>query len=208
MIVQSIMFYHKFMSGYYPFNLQHTAYLTFFRLGQAYLNPNTYSEIQHLFAKYTHKPALLSHNPWFNGIYMGVGGYVISSNKLTDPHLLQLHQDLIDFWDCPNTEFHLDDRTNYTLDPFVKRLKWLIDVLTWLRSHFAWLDILKKITPQLISAKAFPIREQCSNGFLFQRNPFKIYACGVDNKKHSHSGTDILAAYWLARYYNFISPND
>jgi hypothetical protein len=111
----------------------------------------------------------------------------------------QLVHDLIDFWDAPNVEFYQPPRDPalYKLDP---TSVWLDEVYTkqpWLR------EIMGDIDPQAV--EAFPVRLQCSEGFVWQRNPFRIDACGSDNPKYVQPGVDYLVAYWLASYHKFIS---
>ncbi|MCL4234617.1 MAG: hypothetical protein KJ042_08870, partial [Deltaproteobacteria bacterium] len=48
--------------------------------------------------------------------------------------------------------------------------------------------------------EAFPVDQQCSSGFMFQRNPFSVDACGSDDPQIVNSGHDYLAAYWTAAY--------
>ena len=209
MILQSATFYHKYMSGYYPFNLEHIAYFTFLRLGSAYLSPDTYTDMSHMFSKWVHDYVILSHNPWFNAIYMTIGEY--KNEGLGDPHHLQLKEDFADFQPCPRTYYGLParDPNTYTLDTLVKFLVPAIDIIQWVIDTFPFTEfLLKKVLPHMVSEEAFSVNEQCCRGFQWQENPFLIGACGVDSRWAVYSGADYLAAYWLARYQNYISNDE
>ena len=208
MLVQSASFYHKY-SKYYPFNLEHTAYFIMLRLGKAYFSPTTYTELSHMFSKWVHNYIQLSHNPWFNGIYMTIGEYVMGGNE--DPHHTQLREDLTDFQSCPRTSYALPERApgTYTLDSVSKFLKPMRAVVLYIISIFPdshdWNHFWGNLLTVVVSEKAFRIPEQCMGGFQFQDNPYLINACGSDNKWVVNSGTDYLTAYWLARFHNYVS---
>ena len=214
LLLNSINFYHKYLTGYYVFNLNHVTSLTLLRLAESYFSTDIYTKLRDIFDKYGHKPVLLSHNPWFNAIYMGIGGYKHSHpskySKNSDPYKEQLYEDLIDFRECPNHEYHLPDRDNstYNFAPWLKYFRWYIDLNTWLMNKYEWLEPLENIAPKLVAESAFPIREQCNGDFLFQKNPFRIFECGHDRPYSVYAGVDYLAAYWIARYYNLISYAD
>ena len=190
---------------YFNLNLFHTGFLTLLRLSGSYLSGETHSYLQQLFYK-CHKAVLLSHNPWFNGIYMSVGGYKIV-NRETDPHLAQLTQDLQQFPDTPHTEYYLGPRDSslYVLDAISKHTKWLTPAIDWIVAKFPFMKFLNGIRLQPMAQQAFIIPLQCSKSFLFQRNPYVVKACGTHNPSHFMSGTDFLAAYWFARYNNYLS---
>jgi hypothetical protein len=75
-----------------------------------------------------------------------------------------------------------------------------------LEQQFPWLaDLIGGIDPQALDA--FPIPEQCSAGFAFQKNPFQFTECGVDDPTDVNPGVDYLIAYWLGSYGKFITKD-
>ncbi|MBZ0251709.1 MAG: hypothetical protein K8I02_00080 [Candidatus Methylomirabilis sp.] len=52
----------------------------------------------------------------------------------------------------------------------------------------------------------FPFEERCNEGFRWQRNPYRL--CGPDNPRFEYPGEDYLIAYWMGRYYGFLTEED
>jgi hypothetical protein len=72
--------------------------------------------------------------------------------------------------------------------------------------QYPWLaELMGDVDYQALDA--FPVLEQCTTDFLWQRSPFVITACGLDNPAHVNPGVDYLVAYWLAEYHKFISKD-
>jgi hypothetical protein len=182
---------------YYGNNLSHTTWYTLLRLGKAYFSDADYQWFLGYFDQHQHTYTRLSHNAWFNGIYMSQGPYVPTADD--DPYYDQLLQDLGDFRPAPNEEYALPDRTGYTLDPVSVFLADLMDQYPWLA------ELMGDVDYQALDA--FPVLEQCTTDFLWQRSPFVITACGLDNPAHVNPGVDYLVAYWLAEYHKFISKD-
>ena len=60
---------------------------------------------------------------------------------------------------------------------------------------------------QVQAAEAFPVQQQCSTDFLWQRNPFSIGPCGNDDPAAVEPGVDYIVAYWMASYHKFITKD-
>jgi hypothetical protein len=181
----------------YPGNcLSHEYFYNLLRLGKVYFSPDDYDFLVDLFETQAHTFTRLSHNPWFNGVFMSQGAY--SPLNQDDPYQIQLEQDLGDFRPAPNFNYYLEERdpATYTLDPISVLLAELTDGPTLLRSMIGRVDYQ--------ATEAFPVNLQCSTDFLFQRNPFHINECGVDDPSVVNPGVDYLIAYWLASYHKFI----
>jgi hypothetical protein len=191
----------SFMSQYaqYPGNcLSHEYFYNLLRLGKVYFSPDDYDFLVDLFETQAHTFTRLSHNPWFNGVFMSQGAY---SPEPGDPYQEQLEQDLDAFPAAPNVQYFLEERdpATYTLDPLSVLLAELTDGPTLIR------DLIGRVDYQ--ATEAFPVDLQCSTDFLFQRNPFHVGECGVDNPSVVNPGVDYLIAYWLASYHKFL-PKD
>jgi hypothetical protein len=181
---------------YYGNNLSHTNWYTLLRLGRVYFGDRDFQFLQDVFEEQVHSFTRLSHNPWFTAIYVGQGRYVPSPG---DPYAAQIAQDLAAFPDPPNREYFLParDPATYELDP-------LSVFLDDLQTRFPILeDWMGAVDPQALAA--FPVDLQCSGGFLFQHNPFRIGACGEDDPLQVQSGHDYLAAYWTASFHGVLS---
>jgi hypothetical protein len=181
---------------YYGNNLSHTNWYTLLRLGKVYFSAADYDWFQNLYVNTDETFAHLSHNAWFNGIYMSQGPYAPSPG---DPCQTQLVQDLTAFFPAPNVSYALPARTGYTLDPMSV---FLYNVMTEY-------PILQKIMGyvQEQAEDAFPVPQQCSTDFLWQRDPFVITACGVDDPAYVNPGVDYLIGYWLAEYHKYVTKD-
>jgi hypothetical protein len=194
--LSSIAFMNRY-AQYYGNNLGHTNWYHILRLGRVYYSAADYQFMKRLFEQQVHTFTRLSHNPWFNGIFMSQGAYTPS--KADDPYDAQLVEDLSDFPEAPNVSYALPERTDYELDP-------ISVFLDDLQTQFPWLeDLFGSVDPQ--AKDAFPVPEQCSAGFMFQKNPFKFEACGVDDPTEVNPGVDYLVAYWLAAYSKFLTKD-
>ena len=185
-------------SEYFGNNLAHTNWYNLLRLGKAYFGEDDYKWLVKEFNQSVHTFTRLSHNAWFNGIYMSQGGWE-KNLSVDNPYYNQLITDLGDFWPAPNVEFFQParDPVTYEIDP----------VSVWLYENYNKMDWLKKIwggTDGPQAKEAFPVRLQCSEGFVWQRNPFRIQPCGSDNPRYVQPGVDYLVAYWLASYHKFL----
>jgi hypothetical protein len=192
----------SFMNHYaqYPGNtLAHEFFYNLLRLGKVYFSADDYAFLVDLFETQAHSFTRLSHNAWFNGVFMSQGAY--SPLDTDDPYQTQLEQDLGAFRPAPNFQYHLEakDPATYTLDPLSVLLSELTDGPTLLR------DLIGRVDYQ--ATEAFPVDLQCSTDFLFQRNPFHVHECGADDPAVVNPGVDYLISYWLASYHKFISKD-
>ncbi len=181
---------------YYGNNLAHTNWYNILRLGRVYYSEDDYNFFLDLFNSQVHTFTKLSHNPWFNGVYMSMGGYEPARD---DPHMDQLLEDLTDFKDCPKLEYYLPERTGVAMDPFSVFMADLQEQWPWLA------ELMGDVDPQAL--EAFPVPQQCTSGFIFQRNPFQVEACGSDDPSMENSGTDYLISYWLSTYHKFLTKD-
>lgn len=67
------------------------------------------------------------------------------------------------------------------------------------------IELMGEIRPQAL--EAFPVDQQCTTDFLWQRSPFQIDACGNDDPRYVNPGVDYLAAYWLAEYSKLVTKD-
>ncbi|MCZ7586555.1 MAG: hypothetical protein M5R36_26255 [Deltaproteobacteria bacterium] len=103
---------------YYGNNLGHTNWYSILRLGRVYFSEDDYLFLRETFDTMAHTFTRLSHNPWFNGVYMSQGPYTWDTDE-DDPYWGQLVDDLADFNDAPLESYYLPDRdpSSYSLDP-------------------------------------------------------------------------------------------
>jgi hypothetical protein len=197
--ISDINFMNRY-SQFYGNNLGHNCWYNTLRLGKVYFSEDDYKWLVKEFNENFHTFTRLSHNAWFNNIYMSQGGWVRNLSS-DDPYYAELIQDLTEFRECPNANYHLDarDPSTYELDPFSVLLNNIFEESPFMR------ELLGDADPQAI--KAFPVPYQCHSDFLWQRNPFVIEACGEDNPKWVSPGVDYLLAYWLSSYNKFITKN-
>lgn len=52
----------------------------------------------------------------------------------------------------------------------------------------------------------FPVEERCVTGFRWQSRPYEI--CGGDDATFEYPGEDYLVAYWMGRWFGFLSEAD
>ncbi|MBZ0271223.1 hypothetical protein K8I61_04255 [bacterium] len=188
----SIAFLNRY-AQYYGNNLAHENFLNLLRLGKVYFSQDDYAFFLNLFETQVHTFTRLSHNPWFNAIFMGLGDYDPGAFAGADPYAAQLVEDLTTFPGVPNVKYYLPERTGVTLDP-------VSVFLHDLQVQYPWLaDLMGGVDYQ--AQEAFTVDLQCEAGFMFQRNPFQIQACGVDDDTQVHAGHDFLSAYWTATYF-------
>jgi hypothetical protein len=191
--LSSIAFLNRY-AQYYGNNLAHTNWFHILRLGAVYYSADDYAFMRDLFEQQVHTFTRLSHNPWFNGVFMTQGAY---EPQRDDPYFDQLVLDLADFPDAPNVAYYLPERTGFEMDQ-------LSVFLNDLQEQFPWLEeLVGEINPQ--AKDAFPVPEQCSSGFMFQKNPFRFEECGVDDPAVVEPGVDFLIAYWLSSYGKFLT---
>ncbi|MDP8254873.1 MAG: hypothetical protein P9M14_03920 [Candidatus Alcyoniella australis] len=192
--LSSLSFMNRY-TQYFGNCLSHEYWYNLLRLGKVYFSPEDYAFLLDLFESQAHTYTRLSHNPWFNGVFMSQGFYRPEDGD--DPYLEQLLEDLTDFPEAPNHSYHLAarDPSTYVLDPMSVFLHDLMQAVPMLA------DIMGNVDVQAL--EAFPVGRQCATDFLFQRNPFQIEECGVDNPKAVNPGVDYLLPYWLASYHRF-----
>jgi len=193
--ILSINFMNRY-AQYYGNCLAHEYWYNLLRLGKVYFSRDDYRFLVNVFETQAHNFTRLSHNPWFNGVFMSQGAYRPLQDQ--DPYHEQLVRDLSDFRDAPNFQYALPDRdpATYTLDPVSVTLHDLIEEYPILG------QIMGSVDPQAL--EPFPVDQQCTTDFLFQRNPFRISACGAHRPGVVNPGVDYLISYWLASYHKFI----
>ncbi|MCB1152298.1 hypothetical protein KDL45_01520 [bacterium] len=195
-----INFFNRYVE-YFGHCLSHEFFYNWLRLSKVYFSPDDAAFFAELFETRAHEPVRLTHNAFFNAVYMSQGAYDPEAES-PDPYLGQLIEDLTDFRPAPNYQYYLPDRDpdSYTLDPVSVLLGDLSDqypgLFDLIFGHFHYQAL-----------EAFPIPEQCSTDFLFQRNPFQIYACGADRPTHVFAGVDYLIGYWMAAYHGFVTKD-
>ena len=187
---------------YFGNNLAHIQMFQLLRLGARYFSPEDHAWLVGHFNDDVHTFTRLSHNAWFNSVYMSQGGWEPGEGG-SDPYLGQLVQDLTDFSSAPNTRYALPDRDpeTYEIDP-------LSQTLVQLEEQFPELVDLIGIDFKLQALEAFPVRQQCSDHYLWERNPFKIEACGFDEPREAGPGADYLIAYWTSAYHRVLDKSD
>jgi len=196
--LSDITFINRY-TGYFGNCLWHETWYNLLRLSKVYFSPDDYNFLLKMFNDEVHTFTRLSHNPWFNSVFMGQGGY--KRCEPPDPYQEQLEQDLNDFPPAPHFRYYLPPRDplTYALDP----------VSVFFHDLFERIPILKEIIGGIdYQAKdPFPVPLQCSADFIFQWSPFVINECGEDNPLKVDPGVDYLIPYWLASYHKFISKD-
>ena len=182
---------------YFGNNLTHIQWFQLLRLGRVYFSPEDHAWFVGHFGRDIHTFTRLSHNAWFNSVFMTQGGWVEEPGG--DPYRAQLEQDLGDLRDAPNTRYVLParDPSTYELDPVSTGLADFSENQPWLQDLF---DV--SFDPQAL--EAFPVPLQCSDHFLWERNPFRIDDCGYDEPREAGPGADYLIAYWTAAYHRIL----
>jgi len=180
-------YFNKY-NQYYGNNLAHETWYNLLRLGKVYYSNDAYQQLKKSFTEIQHSIVNLTHNPWFNTIFMTQGNY----NPLpeNDPYETELFQDMSDFMNCPKRSYYLPHRDpkTYTLDPAISWVKYFPKVMEFLRNY--------KLRFSQQASKAFPLKLQCFAGFFFQSNPYVIDECGENNDKKVESGHDYLVTYF------------
>ncbi|MBK7976591.1 MAG: hypothetical protein IPK07_26085 [Deltaproteobacteria bacterium] len=187
-------------NSYFANNLSHITWYTILRLGKVYLGAADHDWMRQHFDVDLHTYTRLSHNPWFNAMYMSQGPWTPAPSD--DPYLAQLDLDLTDFPAPPNRWRHTPAREpgSYTVDPFSRDL-----VALW--AQFPWLaDLLGLVHLQAL--EALPVMQQCLNGFQWQHDPFVVEECGADDPTQVEPGVDYLSAYWLASYHKLLDRGE
>ena len=181
---------------HYGLNLAHENYLNLLRLSRPW--PDMHDFLVESFREQTHHWVDLQHNPWYTAIYLAAA-------DVTDPEDFQVHkdqiiEDLTDFRDPPKFKYAMQP-PEAELDPVSIRLYDLQQEYPWLK------DIIGTVNIQ--AAEAYPVKYQCSSGFIFQRNMWAI-SCSPDEDRprEVNSGHDYLAAYWLAAAYGILEKSD
>lgn len=197
--ISDINFMNRY-SQYYGNNLGHNCWYNTLRLGRVYFSEDDYKWLIKEFNNNFHTFTRLSHNAWFNNVYMSQGGWE-RNLSVDDPYYAELIQDLTEFRPAPNANYYLPPRdpSTYKLDPLSVTLDKIFAESAFMR------DLLGNADPQAI--KAFLVPYQCHSDFLWQRNPFVIKECGCDNPRDVSPGVDYLLAYWLSIYNKFITKN-
>jgi len=179
---------------YFANNQLHINWYNLLRLGRLYFSEADWQFLLELFENNVHTFTRLSHNPWFNGIYMSQGAYGGPGGD--DPYLAQLLGDLTEFRDPPLHRYRLPERTGYPVNPKSVRLHNTFEPFPFVRRLIG--DVKTE------SKKALPVSLQCSTDFMWQRSPFRLGACGKDDPSFVNPGVDYLAAYWLAAYHGLV----
>ncbi len=184
---------------YYGNNLGHTNWYNTLRIGRAYFCEDNHGWMVSHFNEAQHNFSRLSHNAWFNAIYMSQGGW--EPDGEADPYMDQFLQDLNDFRPAPSVRYFLParDPATYTVDPDSETLHELFETFPILK------ELMGSVSVQAL--EAFPVPLQCSTDFLWQRNPFRIDACGTDDPRTVNPGVDYLLAYWLGAYHRIVTKD-
>ena len=179
---------------HYGLNLAHENFLNLMRLSKPYCEVHDF--LVDLFTEQTHAIVDLAHNPWYTGVYLAQADV---DDETWAVHRAQIIQDLTDFHDAPKVEYAMQP-PEAPLDPVSVLLYELQQALPWLS------DLIGTIHPQ--AKDAYPVRYQCSSGFIFQRNMWAIECGGTDDPTMVNSGHDYLVAYWLASAYGILDKTD
>ena len=192
---------------YYANHLCHITWYNTLRLGKLYFNPHTLLYLQNLFDTNVHDHVRLAHNALFTAIKLSTNP---SENpNINKPYYDELIEDLTDFNSAPYHDYYLPERdpSTYTLEPMTGWIERWSTVIEYLKKIPFFETIMGFIEVKIQAEEGFPIRMQCSSGYIFQRNPFKIEACGRNNPLELFSGLDYLITYWLSSFHNLISQH-
>jgi len=182
---------------HYGLNLAHENFLSLLRLARQY-DEETHAFIKKIFNQQTHRVVDRQHNPWYTAVFLAEGG--LRCPVLRQKHKDQIIEDLTDFPAVP--------KIKYGMVPPEAELDPLSVTLYELQQEYPFLaDLMGTVHPQAL--EAYPVRHQCSSGFIFQRNMWAA-SCGqlVDVPSYVNSGHDFLAAYWLASAYDVLAETD
>ncbi|MCA9774189.1 MAG: hypothetical protein KC466_17360, partial [Myxococcales bacterium] len=170
---------------YYGNNLAHLYNFQLLRLGKKYFSEDDYDFLQNYFDTAVHTFTRLSHNAWFNSVYMSQGPW--TPLPANDPYLDQYVEDLTDFPTAPNSRVFVPARDpgTYTVDPVSQQLVDFGEANPWLADLF-------NVTFEIQSLEGFPVQQQCWDHFLWERNPFRTVACSQDEPRDVAPGADYL----------------
>ncbi len=193
----------KLFNRYYEYfgnNLAHLNMYQLLRLGSYYFSEEDHAWFVQLFNEAIHTFTRLSHNAWFNAVFMSQGGWTQAEED--DPYLTQFLGDLTDFPDAPNSRTFVPQRdpATYVLDPVSQDLVEMVE-------HLPILEELLGITCELQALEAFPVPLQCPDHFQWERNPFRIRECSWNEPRDVGPGGDYLIAYWTGRYHRLIGKD-
>ena len=181
----------SFMNRYAQFygnNLSHTNAYSLMRLSRAYGLWEDHIFWRYQFQNQTHRWTHMIHNAWFELVHW-------SSLFQPDEEIrASVFDDLTLFRDAPNVHVHIDP-PEAEVDPISVWLSDLQEQLPWLE------ELIGGVSPQAL--EAYPVDQQCTTDFLWQRNPFRLSCGGADLRK-ADPGVDYLLAYWMARFYGVL----
>jgi len=107
--------------------------------------------------------------------------YIYASQAVATDNVSQVIADHTDqlrlFPSAPNTAYPVDNTAEYPEDPNCPDL----------------------------SSVAIDVDDRVPSTFMWERNPWKLVSLGEANKLYS--GVDYLIAYWMARYYGYLSDD-
>jgi len=182
---------------HYGLNLAHENFLSLLRLSRLY-DEETHGFLRTIFTQQTHRVVDLQHNPWYTAVFLAEGG--LRCPVLRQRYKDQILEDLTDFPEAPKFEYGMVP-PEAELDPLSVSLYELQQALPFLA------DLMGTVNPQ--AAQAYPVRHQCSSGFIFQRNMWAVSCSQTEDvPSFVNSGHDYLAAYWLASAYGVLDASD
>ncbi len=187
--IATISFNNRYVQ-YYGNNLSHENYLNAERLSRDF--DDIHALVQSNFRDQIHKSVHLSHNAFFELIHRAV---LADGDPEVDASILE---DLAAFDDPPRRGYAVTP-PKAAFDP------WSVTLVALEQAIPALSDIIG--TAHLQAESAYPVPEQCSTDFLWQRNPF-VLQCDPEPSSKTNPGVDYLIAYWMARYQGLISARD
>ncbi|MDP8223014.1 MAG: hypothetical protein P9L99_06625 [Candidatus Lernaella stagnicola] len=193
--VLSITFMNRY-AQYYGNCLSHELWYNLLRLGKVYFSAEDYAFFLNVFETQVHTFTRLSHNAFYNAVFMSQGDYTPEAKD--DPYAEQLLQDITEFRDAPLARYYLPERDpgSYELDPLSVFLHDLMEEYPFLE------ELMGGVNYQ--AQEAFGVQQQCSTDFLYQRNPFRFTEWGQDRPDIVNPGVDYLISYWMSAYHKFI----
>lgn len=189
--LSGISFMNKY-AQHYGNNLGHTNAFTLMKLSRDNGLAADYDFWRSLFLGQTHRWTHMIHNAYFELVHWSV------LDAPDEAMRASIIDDLTRFRDAPNVHYAVFPPEG-PLDPFSVWMERLQDRFPWIA------EIIGNVNPQALDP--YPVDEQCSTDFLWQRNMWSI-SCGGENLRHVDPGVDYLIAYWMARYYGVIDEND
>ncbi|MCB9479507.1 MAG: hypothetical protein H6683_07465 [Deltaproteobacteria bacterium] len=177
---------------YYGFNLSHENFYSLFRLETNAERRQFYLDA---FNQQIRKLVVNTHNVFFDAIYLanceragGCDGY--------DETLDDMRVQIADFQDPPVVEKYLEV-PEWPLDPISVFLSDLID---------EW-GIRELVDIEYQTKDARPVKWRCPRSFMWQKTPYTLN-CDEGDGTEVYPGIDYMVAYWMMRYYDFISPGN